>query len=275
MQEPFGGEGHGVSSAVFAVAIGEGDVVAVIGQDAFGAKGGAINIGGEVFEGGFAAAHGLNIGHPIHRPNTFGDLAEEFGMILLQGLFEASAKTESQNSLGQKMVGVFRTDPTQTIGGKTTGGDDTVDVRMETEVAGPGLKHREQAQFCAQIFMFATDIQKSRGTMADQEWVESLLVGTDQGAQLCGDGESDQVVWDRQKAAALAGEPFGGIGMSALGAGAMVAGVISKVLPSALAPIELTSEGGSAAAENGSDGAPVRGQQARTKLPFIRRPVAA
>jgi hypothetical protein len=190
-------------------------------------------------------------------------------------LFEAGAKTESQDSLGQKMVGVFWTYPTQTLGGKTTGGDDTVHVRMKAEVAGPGLKHCEQTQFCAEIFMLATDLQESGGTVADQKWVESLLVGTDQGAQLCGDGESDQVVRDRQEASTLASEPFGGIGMTALGAGAMITRVINKVLPSALAPKELTSAGGSTAAENGSDGAPVRGQQARTKLPFIRRPMAA
>jgi len=146
---------------------------------------------------------------------------------------------------------------------------------MKTEVTRPGLKDREQAQVCAEIFMCATDLQESRATVADQKRVEGLLVGTDQSAQFGGDGESDQIVRDRQKAAALAREPFRGIGVTALGAGAVIAGVISKMLPSALAPKELTSKGGSAAAENGRDGAPMRGQQTRPKLPFIRRPVTA
>jgi hypothetical protein len=57
--------------------------------------------------------------------------------------------------------------------------------------------------------------------------------------------------------------------------GAVVAGVISKVLAAALAPEELASECGGAAVENGVDGAPVRRQQTRAKLPFVGRPVAA
>lgn len=101
------------------------------------------------------------------------------------------------------------------------------------------------------------------------------MVGADEGAQLFGDGEGDQIIGHRQKPPPLALQPLGGIGMAALGAGAMVAGVIGKVQPSARAPKELTSEGGSAAAQNGRNGAPVRRQQARAKLPFIRRPVAA
>ena len=97
----------------------------------------------------------------------------------------------------------------------------------------------------------------------------------DEGAQWAGDGKGDQIIRDRQKSAALAGEPLAGIGVAALGTGAVIAGVISKMLASALAPEDLTSKCGRAATENGSDGAPVRGQQARAKLPFIRRPVAA
>jgi hypothetical protein len=55
----------------------------------------------------------------------------------------------------------------------------------------------------------------------------------------------------------------------------MIAGVIGKVLPAALAPEDLTSENGRAATKNSSDGAPVRRQEACAKLLFIRRPVAA
>ena len=55
----------------------------------------------------------------------------------------------------------------------------------------------------------------------------------------------------------------------------MVAGVISKVLPAALAPEELPAQRGGTASQNGSHGAPMRRQQTGAKLAFIRRPVPA
>ena len=97
----------------------------------------------------------------------------------------------------------------------------------------------------------------------------------DDHTQLLGDGEGDQVIRHGQESPPLALQPFGGVGVAALGTGTMIARVISKVLPAAAAPEELASQCGGAAGKNGRDGAPVRGQQARAKLPFIRRPVAA
>src|ERR1035441_5225156 len=41
------------------IAKGEGEVLAVVGDDALGAQSGAVNVSGQVFEGGFAAANGL------------------------------------------------------------------------------------------------------------------------------------------------------------------------------------------------------------------------
>ncbi len=70
-------------------------------------------------------------------------------------------------------------------------------------------------------------------------------------------------------------EPLGGVGMTAPGTGAVIAGVVDKLLAAAVATEELSAQGGSAAGENGLDSAPVRGQQARSKLAFIRRPMAA
>jgi len=100
-------------------------------------------------------------------------------------------------------------------------------------------------------------------------------MGTNDGAQFGRDGEGDEVIRHRQESAALTREPFGGVGVTALRTGAVVAGMIGKMLATTIAPEELTSERGSAATENGGDGAPVRRQQTRAKLPFVGRPVAA
>ena len=275
VEELLGAQAQGAGAALLAVAVGEGDVVAVVGDNAFGAERGAINIGGQVFEGGFSAADGLDIGDPILGPNPFWDLGEECGLVPGQGLFEAVAKTRGQDGLRQEIVLAFGTDPAQVIGGESAGGDDAVDMGMETQVAGPGLKDGEQAEFGSEILMGAADVLQRAGAVAQQEGVADFLMRADEGAQLCGDSEGDQIIRHWEESAPLALEPLGGIGMATLGTGAMIAGVISKVLAAAIALEELASEGGGPAGKNGRDGAPVRGQEARAKLPFVRRPVAA
>ena len=111
--------------------------------------------------------------------------------------------------------------------------------------------------------------------MSEQEVVEELLVGADQSAQLSGDGEGDQIIRQRQESATLSVQPRGGIGVATLRTGPMVAGVISKVELAAIAAEQLAAQRGSAAADNGGDGASMGGEQPGAKLPLIRRPVPA
>jgi hypothetical protein len=94
-------------------------------------------------------------------------------VVLLQGGFEASAQVQGQHSLGQEVVFAFWTDPAQTIGGETAGGQDTVDVGMETQVARPGLEHGQAADLGAQISVLPGDIGQSGGAFAQQQSVEA------------------------------------------------------------------------------------------------------
>lgn len=275
MDEAFDGQTQRAQGAGRAVPRGEGNVRAVIGHNAFGAEGGAVNVGGQVFESGFAAADGLDVGHPISKPNAAGDLGEELWMIVLERLFEAGAKPQSQNLLREEIVGIFGAHPAEAIGGKSAAGHDAMDVGMITQVTGPGLEDGEQAEFRAEVFVVARDLLQRTGALADEQRIKVLLAGADERAQFGRHGESDQIIRRRQEPLALAGQPLGGVGMAALRAGAMIAGVVGKMLPPALAPEELASERGGAATENGSNGAPMRRPQARAKLPFIRRPMAA
>jgi hypothetical protein len=52
---------------------------------------------------------------------------------------------------------------------------------------------------------------------------------------LGGDGEGDQIIGEGQESAALSVQPRGGIGVTALRTGPMVAGVIGKVELAAIA----------------------------------------
>ena len=81
--EEASGERRTVRGPVLVVAIGEGDRLAVVGEDALGAQGGAIDVSGEVFQGGFAGADGLDIGHPSQGPGGAGDLDVELRVLLV------------------------------------------------------------------------------------------------------------------------------------------------------------------------------------------------
>ena len=123
--------------------------------------------------------------------------------------------------------------------------------------------------------MVAGDVPQGAGAFPQQQRVEVLLVGADHLPELSRHGEGDQVVGHGQQFASLAVEPLGGIGVTALGTGPVIARVIGIVLLAAVAPVELPAQGGGAAGQNGGDGAPMRGQEARAILPLIRRPVPA
>lgn len=103
MQERLAGE---CEAAVLAgiVAVSESDVCAVVGHDAFGAEGGAIDIGCQVFQGGFTGADGLDVSHPVDLPCPARDLNEEFGMFLLEDAFEPGAEAGGQRGLRQEVV---------------------------------------------------------------------------------------------------------------------------------------------------------------------------
>jgi hypothetical protein len=73
----------------------------------------------------------------------------------------------------------------------------------------------------------------------------------------------------------LAIQPRSGIGVTTLRTSPVIARVIGKVVLAAVAAEHFSAQCGSAAPDNGGDGAPMRGEQPGAKLPLIRRPVPA
>ena len=275
VQEAFGGELDGAPAPILTVLVGEGDRLAIVGEDALGAKGGAIDVSGEVLQGRLTGADGLNVGHPSPGPGGARDLDVELRVLLLQGLPEPGAKAQRQHGLGEEVALAFGADPAQAVGGEAAAGHYAMDVGMITQVARPGLEQGQEADLGSEIFVVASDIPQGAGAFLQEQRIKVLLVGPDHLPELGRDGEGDQVIGHGQQFASLAVEPLGGIGVAALGTGAVIAGVIGIVLLAAVALVELPAQGGGAAGQNGGDGAPMRGQEARAKLLLIRRPVPA
>src|ERR1019366_2494623 len=123
--------------AALVIAIGEGDRLAVVGEDALGAQGGAKDVSGEVLQGRFTRANGLNIGHPIEGPGGAWDLDVELRVLLSQSLPAPDAKAPRQHGLGEEVALAFGADPAPAVGGEAAAGHHAMDVGMITQVARP------------------------------------------------------------------------------------------------------------------------------------------
>ena len=80
MKETLGRQPHCAESAALAVAVVEGDALAVVAEDTLGTEGGAIDVSGEVLQRRLAPADRLDIGDPIQGPHVAGNLDKELGM---------------------------------------------------------------------------------------------------------------------------------------------------------------------------------------------------
>jgi len=131
-----GREGGEFLSFGLAILITKSDLAVLEFEDPVVAEGHAEDIGGEIFQGGLAAADRLTINDPILVP----DLREHLGVegSFLEGVAELSAEDFAQSLDGHQEAGVFGWEPLA-LGRKATGGDEVVDVGMVAEIAGPGL----------------------------------------------------------------------------------------------------------------------------------------
>ena len=59
---------------------------------------------------------------------------------------------------------------------EAAGGNDTMDVRVDTELLTPSVQHAEETNFRTEVSRIASDFQKCLGAGAKQEVVDDLLV---------------------------------------------------------------------------------------------------
>jgi hypothetical protein len=63
--------------------------------------------------------------------------------------------------------GIAGMDPAFTIGGKTAGGDYTMEVRMKKQVLPPSVQHGKEADSCAKMFGVSRDLEQGLGSGAE------------------------------------------------------------------------------------------------------------
>jgi len=263
----------GLPLALLAVLITEGDLLAIVAEDALGREGGFVDVIGQVLQCGKAGTDGHDVNDPLLAPDFSRDLAEQLGG-LLESQTQTSSETASQDLFGQQVVRIFGTYPAQSIGSQSRAGDDVVDVQMEPKLARPGLKDAQKTQLGAEVLGVGGDILESAGTLLEEQTVEFLLVRPEQSAQLFWQSKGDQEIGNWKQFGLLQFDPVVGVLMAALGAGPMIAGMISEVEGATITAVSFPAHWGGATRQNGLDGALVRRKNLLAKAPLVLWPVA-
>jgi hypothetical protein len=122
---------------------------------------------------------------------------------------------------------------------------------MELQTSSPSVEHAEESQFGAEVFGMGGDVLQGGCAFPQEQPVACLLMGAQPWAECFGHREGDQVIRDRQEFALLLLDPKSRIGFAALRTGAVIAGVVDKMLLAAVwAAIELPAQSGSATSQD-------------------------
>ena len=148
-----------------------------------------------------------------------------------------------------------------------------MDVRMVTQIAGPGLEDGGDAQFGAEIFGLAGEVLDGPGTFLEECAIPGFHGGANGFTELFGQGEGDEEINDGQEPEALLGQPSGRVVLTAAGTSAMIARVIGIVFPATGAAVALPAQRRGATAPDGPDCGVLFGRDEPPELRHIIRPV--
>jgi hypothetical protein len=131
-----GGQGHGLPLAAVRLFVTEGDLAVFEGHEAVVGEGNAVDLGGEIFQDPLPVSSRLAVNDPILFPDLGRDVIEESGFF--QSVPECGAEEDSK-SFHRDEEALTGREPWAVVWREATAGDDTMDVRVIAEIAGPSL----------------------------------------------------------------------------------------------------------------------------------------
>ena len=180
--------------------VGDGDAVSVAGEraeDMMGTAEGWFGIDDPVLaeQGAQESAEGFLV---LQRSKR----AREDELALLESSLESgdelTAKDAAEHAHRQE-EGIARVDPARVVGRKPSGGNQTMQVRMEQQVLTPTVQHGKEADLSAEMFGIRRNLEQGLGGGVEQKIVEDLLVDQRQTPEMMRDGEDDVTIRDRQQ----------------------------------------------------------------------------
>jgi hypothetical protein len=136
---------------------------------------------------------------------------------------EKLAAEDAAEDLDGEEEGILGKNPARVAWIETTGGNDAVEVRMQTQVLSPGVQNAEEADLGSEVLGVGRNFEHGLSAGAEEQIVEQPWIALTERVQLLGQGKDDVEVGDAEQILFAACQPA----LARLG----------------LAPSKITSEG--------------------------------
>lgn len=172
---------------------------------------------------------------------------DEFSVLagLDETLEEQMLEALAEHLHGQEVVGTGM-DPAPGIGGKSTGGDEAVNVGMMGEVLRPGVQHRGEADLSAKVTRIRSNLQQGLSRGMEEKVIEAFGAGKKEGTEGVRKREYRVEMPGRKHTGKRSLNPLRAFTSLALGAVAIATGVVGNPLRESTGrtQIKMSSESG-------------------------------
>lgn len=193
--------------AVGVISPAKSDLIVGEGNQAMVGDGDAMGIAGEIAEDMMGTAEGwFGVDNPLVTEQGAQEGVESFmvlqrtkragedELLLLESEFESvdelAAKDTAEHFHGEE-EGIAGMDPAVVVGGKTSGRNQTVQVRMEQHVLSPTMQHSKETDVCAEMLGISGNLEQGLGGGMKQQVVEDLFIDQSQMREMMRHGEDD------------------------------------------------------------------------------------
>jgi hypothetical protein len=114
----------------------------------------------------------------------------------LESVDELATKDPTEYAHRQE-EGIAGMDPAGVVGGKTSGRNQTMEMRMEQQVLTPTVQHGQEPDVCAEMLGVGGDLEQGLGSGVEQQVVEDLLIDQGQLREMMRHSEDDVDIRDR------------------------------------------------------------------------------
>src|SRR5208337_3580251 len=167
---------------------------------------------------------------------------------------ELAAKDATQDFDGQE-ESIARTNPSAMIQREPARGNDTVNVGMQEQVLSPGVQDGDHANLGSEVLRIGCDFQQGLRSSGEQQIVKQAWVLQRQPIQFVRHGEHDMEIAGVEEIALPCCDPALASLRLTLGAVAIATRVVGDgLITAARALIAMATQGGGAAALNGTKG---------------------
>lgn len=175
----------------------------VVAEEALGVEGAALDVAGEVADGGFALARWLKLDVPLCLWTegvalVGGEFLRDVRVVVFEGVMDEAAEAGSERGeVDEEVVGLFWVGQFVVFRVVGDGRNDAVDVRVVLHLTAPGMEDAGEAQFEVGCFKSGGgDVVEGLGAAFEEKVVKFLGMAEAEGAELRGDREGDEEVRD-------------------------------------------------------------------------------